>query len=625
MNKRILLSSLLLLLLCSVFTMPARADVTWRVKKTDVIYSAPGGNIYFDKFTGTITGADTTVTEAVIPEKIEGVPVVKIGMLAFRGGEPLKAPESVAFIFGADGTKLSVAEYNAQKLSHLRRVVLPDSVREIEESAFQFCTELTEVRFGSGLKTIGQAAFWHCYALSAVTIPDSVTSIGMDAFRQCTSLQSITFGTGISVIPVQCCTGCTALTDVTFRAPITEIGQAAFGSCKSLSSLELTDAFVTLGDGALSGTSLETIELPSSLVTIGASAFADCEKLTSIVIPDSVTSLGDRAFQDCVALKSCRLSNSLTSMGKWLFAGDTALSTIVIPALTANHLSKWNLANACFSQILIEGSPTVIPKHFITDIAEGGHTNASFSITIPRSVKKIEYQGYGTVHDQKRFNLAAVINYEGSEEEWNAIERDLYRVLPPDEDSIFIYHPYTLQVNFNQPMPPVTQVSGFLDVRETDYFADAVTWAKEKGVTLGKGAATRFAPRDSVSRGEAVTFLWRAMGQPEPTSAASPFTDVGASDFFCKPVLWAVENGITNGTGDGTTFSPNSPVTREQLAIFLYRAMGEPGKTGAGAYYDDALRWANGKSLLDGTEISFRVGAPCPRCDVVTYLFRALV
>ena len=621
MNKRILLSSLLLLLLCSVFTMPARADVTWRVKSTDVAYPAPGGTIYFDKSTGTITGADITVTEAVIPEKIAGVPVVKIGTLAFRGGEPLKLPEG-ALIYGADGTKQTVEEYNATMLSRLRRVVLPDSVREIEESAFQYCAELTEVRFGSGLKTIGQTAFWRCYALSAVTIPDSVTKIGIGAFQSCTSLQSITFGTGISVGPTLCCAGCTALTDVTFRTPITALESGAFGGCKSLTSLDLTDVFVTLGDGALGGTGFETIELPGSLTTIGESAFMGCEKLTSIVIPDSVTSLGDRAFEDCTALKSCRLSNGLTSLGKYLFSNDKALASIVIPASIVDHLSESNLETCCFARILIEGSPTVIPMHFFSNVFQGGYENGTFSITIPRSVKKIEYQGHQSFYD-----IVAVINYEGSEEEWNAIDKDLDRVLHPEKEGFMLhaYGPYTLKVKFNQPMPPVTQVSGFLDVRPTDYFADAVTWAKEKGVTLGKGAATRFAPRDSVSRGEAVTFLWRAMGQPEPTSAASPFTDVGASDFFCKPVLWAVENGITNGTGDGTTFSPNSPVTREQLAIFLYRAMGEPGKTGAGAYYDDALRWANGKSLLDGTEISFRVGAPCPRCDVVTYLFRALV
>ena len=112
------------------------------------------------------------------------------------------------------------------------------------------------------------------------------------------------------------------------------------------------------------------------------------------------------------------------------------------------------------------------------------------------------------------------------------------------------------------------------------------------------------------------------MGQPSPKSNTNPFSDVKSSDFYYKPVLWAVEQGITNGTS-ATTFSPNGKVTRGQMATFLYRTMGEPGKTGAGAWYSDAENWANRQGLLIGTAVSYTTNGDCPRSDVVFYLWKA--
>ncbi len=163
-------------------------------------------------------------------------------------------------------------------------------------------------------------------------------------------------------------------------------------------------------------------------------------------------------------------------------------------------------------------------------------------------------------------------------------------------------------------------VAGFTDVSPSDYFADAVVWAKNTGVTTGM-TETLFGPSGTVKRGQAVTFLWRANGKPEPSSAANPFKDVKSTDYFYKAVLWAVENGITNGMS-ATEFGPDNNVKREQMVTFLWRAMGSPAKTGNGAYYDDAVSWANSLKLLDGTANAFRVGDECPRADVVTYLYR---
>ncbi|MBR2831456.1 MAG: S-layer homology domain-containing protein [Oscillospiraceae bacterium] len=113
----------------------------------------------------------------------------------------------------------------------------------------------------------------------------------------------------------------------------------------------------------------------------------------------------------------------------------------------------------------------------------------------------------------------------------------------------------------------------FTDVKSGEYYYKPVLWAVEKGVTNGLSAST-FGPGNTCTRGQVVTFLWRAAGSPEPRSKTNPFADVKTTDYFYKAVLWAVENGITNGTSD-TTFSPGNTCTRAHVVTFLYRAMGE--------------------------------------------------
>ena len=164
-------------------------------------------------------------------------------------------------------------------------------------------------------------------------------------------------------------------------------------------------------------------------------------------------------------------------------------------------------------------------------------------------------------------------------------------------------------------------VSGFGDVFWSDYYAEAVQWAVDTGVTTGTSAAT-FSPYDTVTRGQAVTFLWRACGQPEPESYYNPFWDVHEWDYFYKAVLWAVENGITNGTGAGT-FSPSTSVTRGQMITFLWRTCGKPGDSGSSVWYEDAENWASWNGILSGTAEGYATNASCPRSDVVFYIWKS--
>ena len=170
---------------------------------------------------------------------------------------------------------------------------------------------------------------------------------------------------------------------------------------------------------------------------------------------------------------------------------------------------------------------------------------------------------------------------------------------------------------------------GFNDVKPGDYFYDAVNWAVEKGITTGTSATT-FSPNASCTRAQIVTFLWRASGSPEPKTASNLFTDVAANAYYCKAVLWAVENGITTGTS-ATTFSPNAPCTRAQGVTFLWRANGSKAASAAAsftdvasdAYYAPAVAWAAEQNVTGGVGNGlFSPDTTCTRAQNVSMLYR---
>ena len=169
----------------------------------------------------------------------------------------------------------------------------------------------------------------------------------------------------------------------------------------------------------------------------------------------------------------------------------------------------------------------------------------------------------------------------------------------------------------------------FVDVPADAYYYDAVDWAVSNGITNGTSDTT-FSPNNACTRAQMVTFLWRSAGSPEPSGSSNPFTDVAASAYYYDAVLWAVEQGITNGT-TATTFSPNATVTRGQTVAFLWRFAGSPAASGTSfadvagsAYYATAVAWAASKGITSGTTATtFNPNDPCTRAQIVTFLYRA--
>ena len=179
----------------------------------------------------------------------------------------------------------------------------------------------------------------------------------------------------------------------------------------------------------------------------------------------------------------------------------------------------------------------------------------------------------------------------------------------------------------------VNFIADFTDVSDGDYYADAVAWAYEQGITAGI-SATSFGPALPCTRAQMATFLWRAAGSPEPVGSSNPFADVSEDAYYAKAVQWALEQGITVGTS-ATTFSPDAPCTRAQMATFLYRNEQANGGGFTGAWmfrlpFTDVPEWAfepiawcYKEGITAGTSATtFSPDAPCTRAQMVTFLYR---
>ena len=226
-----------------------------------------------------------------------------------------------------------------------------------------------------------------------------------------------------------------------------------------------------------------------------------------------------------------------------------------------------------------------------------------------------------TVEPDKGYLLDTLTVLDGNDKELKLTDKG---------DGKFTFTMPDSKVTVEATFKPLTTTgkNPFTDVPAGSYYEDAVIWAVDEGITGGTSATT-FSPNGICTRAQAVTFLWRAAGSPA-TKSMNSFADVPADAYYAKAVAWAVENGITSGTGGGK-FSPNATCTRAQIVTFLYRAAGSPAVSGgsvfsdvkAGAYYADAVTWAANKGITGGIGNGlFGSDNNCTRAQIVTFLYR---
>ena len=658
----------------SLFDMNATATVTKGDNGTGVVDGFPGTDRNVDYSQPITDLTELTIGEGIteyrtrsagsqftnLEKLIIGNDLVTIGEDAFYN----VFSDSLTVIFG-DESNLKTIGNGAFGFTDLTTITLPDSVETIGDNAFSNCDKLTSVNIPDNVTTIGNGAFQNT-AITSVAIPGSVKTIGQYAFENCTSLATLELGSGIQTIDVWAFRDCTSLTSVSIPDSVKTIGSSAFNGCTSLKTLTLGSGVETIGNNAFQGCNLLTdFALPSGLKSIGDSAFNGCAALTKVDMPDSVTYLGAGAYQNCTGLTSATLSEKLSEMNNSVFAGCTGLTTVTLPDLvnnignylfqgcsklasvyTGDYIQFVGSSNfdGCSDSLTVYG----YPGSYMEVYCETYDINFAARSDAPASGAGIENITSSTGVDPETGEVCTVITITLSDgrtqkfyldNEVNSIEDITSRpgfdpdgkpctvvtitMTNGDVERFYVYD----GKDGEDGETVVTPI--FNDVPATAYYADAVAWAVANGITTGTDENT-FSPGAPCTRAQVVTFLWRAMGSPEPRSAGT-FTDVNASSYYAKAVRWALENGITSGTS-ATTFDPNAVCTRAQVVTFLMRALdgrsyGSAGfaDVAASSYYADAVAWAVANGITDGTSATtFSPDTQCNRAQIVTFLYRAV-
>ena len=527
------------------------------------------------------------------------------------------------------------------------KYVIPESVLVIGKGAF-WQSGFTEVVLPEGLTEIEERGLANC-CLTQITLPRNVAKIGENAF-DITCLQKISVAEenthyANDAYGILYSKGFTKLIAVPYAADL-----GFYVLPKALT--ELKDWSFSHVDG------LTGIVLPERLTTIGNHSFYNCKNLTTVVISEHIVSIGSYAFADCLNLQGVYFYGNAPALGEDgnVFTYDSSSGEMaVIPGLTLYYIDgksgwtapEWNgYPTATWDGVNVPHThkyqsvvtaPTCTEKGYTTytcaicedsyvadEVAALGHdlvTDAGIAVTCTESGLtegkhcsrcdyKIERQAIaalGHVWDEGKVTTAPTTEKEG----------------------VKTFTCTRCSTTKTEPIDKLQGTVSFKDVDEKAYYAAAVEWAVAKNITKGTAADT-FAPNDTCTRGQIVTFLWRAAGEPTPSGTQNPFTDVKQGDYWYDAVLWAVEQGFTTGTS-ATTFSPNEGCTRGQVATFLWRYENKPAPAAKnpfedvkkGAYYYDAVLWAVEADVTKGTSATtFAPNDTCTRGQIVTFLYR---
>lgn len=208
---------------------------------------------------------------------------------------------------------------------------IPSSVTSIGVYAFADCSSLKKVVLHEGIEDIGRGSFCDCVNLIEISLPSSIITISTDVFSRCGSLESITLPKNITSVSERCFTGCSSLINISFEGTIKKIEEEAFSNCESLTSFDIPDSVTSIGEKVfLNCSKLKKVTLSNGITSLSIGIFTGCSSLTSIEIPSTVTSIGDSAFYDCSGLKSINIPSSVESIGNSAFT-KSGLESIVIP------------------------------------------------------------------------------------------------------------------------------------------------------------------------------------------------------------------------------------------------------------------------------------------------------
>ena len=478
--------------------------------------------------------------------------------------------------------------------SRVKSAVIAEGVTSIGERAFYNCTSLTSVTIPHSVTSIGGWAFSGCTSLTSVTIPDSVTSIGVGAFASCTSLTGIWVAEGNSHYSSD-------VSGVLFNKDKTTLVQCS-GAFSG--SYAIPDSVTSIVGYAFDGcASLTSVTIPDSVTSIGSSAFEGCTSLTSVTIPDSVTSIGSCAFYGCDNLTDVYYTGTEIAWNKIKISDDSA----ALKNATIHYFSEWTR----------EKEPTCTEPGSETSVC----TEAGCGKTFTREIPALGHSwDEGKVTKQPTETETGIKTYTCTR--CGETKTETIPVLPHTHSFKAVvtaptctakgYTTHTCSCGYScvdtytdalghawdngkvtkEPTETETGVKTFtctrcgetktesipvISVDVTQMFTDVTkNWAYPgiqycvtHGIMGGMGDGT-FAPTGTTTRAQIVQILYNLEGTPA-VSGTTPFTDLTAN-WYKPAILWAYQNNVVAGTSP-TTFDPDGPVTREQIAVILTQYM----------------------------------------------------
>ncbi|MBQ7475001.1 MAG: leucine-rich repeat protein, partial [Clostridia bacterium] len=589
---------------------------------------------------------------------IKGVPSLS-GAVAVREGTRAVADGAFSRCSGLSEISIpdSVTEVGDGAFSYcsgLKSASLGDGVKVVRKMTFEGCAALEKISLPDGTLNVSSAAFRGCAALAEITVPDGVRFIAGDSFdgtayvldesnwengvlylgNHLIKTKSDIIGAavvrdGTVTVSPGAFRGCGGLVSVALPDSLRIVGEDAFVGCgalREIAAAEGNGSFKSV-DGVLyskDGVTLvvcpggkEAVTVPEGTWHIGDKAFKDCRALLSVSLPDSLTLIGSEAFANCTSLTEITLPANVRGAYNRVFYGCGSLEKINISPGNRTYLSfdgillsrggtcveacpgaKENVKIPSGAANIRPGAfegcsnlRTVVVPEGVTEIGGSAFSGCGSltSVTIPKSLRSVGGSAFEGCASLEKVDFAG----SGSDFDKVAVVRE------GNDD--FLNADFSFDRAISLPF-------AFSDVGADAFFALPVAWAVDFGVTAGT-SPTAFSPGDGCTRGQVVTFLWRAAGSPEPTTAENPFRDVRETDYFYKAVLWAVENGIAKGVFKNV-FSPGDTCTRGQTAAFIWRAKGKPTPVGSanpfkdvgsGEYFYPAVMWAAENGVAAGT------------------------
>ena len=437
----------------------------------------------------------------------------------------------------------------------LREMHIPAAVTSFGIGVFAGDSSLTTASLPSSLTEIPESTFAFCEKLTSVAIPDSVTSIGKEAFKNCTSLTAIDLPDAVTFIDASAFLDCQSLTQLQLPSALEALGGQAFGGCVGLTSLTVPDGVRKLPSWVFSGCqSLASLSLPTDLTSIGMGAFHGCRSLTEITIPDSVQSIGEMAFANMARLQTIHVG-----------AGNSAYQTVdgVLLTKAGDVLLAYPAARPGIRYDVPDGVTRIGERAFygsglmivrfpqsLRTVADEAFKNSTrlIALDFPAGTEEI-----GTRAFNRDSNISDVF-FGGTENAWYQLVKDEAYKFPLD-----------VQVHYQTSMVVPRAADLFTDVDADSWSYPGIDFCVLAGLMSGVGGDT-FLPRGVTTRAQVVQILYNLSGEPA-VAGGTPFTDLTA-DWYQDAIAWAYQTGVVSGMS-ATTFEPEAPVTREQIAVIL--------------------------------------------------------